>query len=309
MKAYILIVLSCITSVSLSFAQDEWVVPQDQKQKLSPNKFSETMIKSGESIFSKNCIICHGTPGQGNYNAALKPSPGDASDEKFQKNTDGELFYKIKDGRAVMPSFKNALSNQEIWSVVAYVRSFNSTYSQEVATKTVTNIPEGASLSLAIKVTEKDAPIIVSLTGDVDGKAIPIEGVGIKLMVKRYFGSLQLGSVKTTNKDGLASFKWNNEIPGDSIGNVTLTAQLDDPDTYGNITIKHICAIAEATNKPPLNEERAMWNTFKKAPYWILFGYFGAVIAVWFCIFYVVTFLKKIYKAGSETISDDERLI
>jgi len=49
-----------------------------------------------------------------------------------------------------------------------------------------------------------------------------------------------------------------------------------------------------------LTEKRAMWNSMNKAPYWIIFSYFIAVLAVWGLIFYVLLQLRTIFMLGKK---------
>jgi mono/diheme cytochrome c family protein len=53
----------------------------------------------------------------------MKGDLGDFSSADFHTQTDGELFYKTKVGRADMPSFAKKLSDEEIWLTVHYMRS------------------------------------------------------------------------------------------------------------------------------------------------------------------------------------------
>lgn len=309
MNKYYLIVVVCVCAVLNVTAQNTWVVPQDQKEKLSMVEFTESMQKSGADVFAGKCTACHGTPGKGNFNALLNPSPGDPASEKFQLNTDGELFYKISEGRVTMPSFKSALSKADIWNVIAYVRSFNTTYVQETAEKIESNIPEGTVLSLNLDYEEEKKALKLKLTGTLNGEESVVGGVEVTLAVERYFGNLKIGEGKTTNKSGLAYFILNDEIPGDSIGNVKLIAQVVETELYGDIKTEKTLQIGAVNNKPALNAERAMWNTVKKAPLWIIFGYTGSVLAVWFFIFYVLFVVKKIYALGKEDIPEDQKVI
>jgi mono/diheme cytochrome c family protein len=289
-------------------AQTPWDVPSTQKAKLSPVAFTESIEKSGAEIFNKNCLSCHGTPGQNNP-IALVPSPGDPAGEKFQSNTDGALFYKISEGRITMPSFKSALSKADIWNVIAYIRSFNPKYVQKTAEKIETNIPEGTVLSMNMTHNKVNKTIDITLSGTLNDKITPIGGIKIKLLAKRYFGYLTIGESQPTNKDGVASFSWGGKLPGDSIGNILFKAQFEDADTYGKTSAMKVLAIGNVNNMPPLNKERAMWNTVKKAPFWIIVGYTGTVITAWFFIFYVLFALKKIFSLGKTPISDEEKLV
>ena len=107
MKKIFIILLIQLSAFSL-FAQ-EWVVPADKKGKLSPFAFTDETRKTGEALYNLNCKSCHGTPGMGNFQATLKPQPADPATDKIQHNIDGELFYKVTQGRGPMPSFKNSL--------------------------------------------------------------------------------------------------------------------------------------------------------------------------------------------------------
>ncbi len=308
MRKYVLIISICFCAVINSTAQNAWLVPQDQKEKLSTVEFTEAMEKSGSEVFNKNCISCHGTPGENNP-LQMVPSPGDPAGEKYQSNTDGELFYKIAEGRVTMPSFKSALSKADIWNVIAYVRTFNPNYVQEVTEKIETNIPEGTELAMDINFNKDKNAIEVVLTGKLNDDVNPVGGVEVKLFAKKYFGKLPIGEAKATNKKGIATFSWNNEIPGDTLGNVNLIALFKDPDVYGNIKAEKTLPIGLENNHPPLNEKRAMWNVVQKAPFWVLIGYTGSVITVWAFIFYVLFAVKRIFSLGNEPINEEEKLI
>jgi len=42
----------------------------------------------------------------------------------MEEMTDGEIFYKISEGRRPMPSFKKRLTEEQRWQLVNYVRTF-----------------------------------------------------------------------------------------------------------------------------------------------------------------------------------------
>ena len=53
------------------------------------------------------------------------PAPTDLTDsKKMNSATDGELFYKISEGKKPMPVFKNKLSEDQRWELVLLIRSF-----------------------------------------------------------------------------------------------------------------------------------------------------------------------------------------
>ncbi|WP_269222990.1 cytochrome c [Flavobacterium sp. IMCC34518] len=104
----------------------EWKVPAADASKKSTVKAGDaTAISDGKAIWGKDCKSCHGVKGLGDGTKADKIdiSCGNFSSKEFQSLSDGELFYKTKIGRKPMPSFKEKLSDSEIWAVVAYMRT------------------------------------------------------------------------------------------------------------------------------------------------------------------------------------------
>src|ERR1035437_32184 len=127
--------LFVIVLISLRLSAQEWVVPAENGAKLSPFAFNDSTRKVGSELYILNCKSCHGDPGKNNV-INLVPPPPDPASAKMQNNSDGALQFKVVQGRAPMPSFKNILSSSDIWRVISFVRSFNDKYVQEVEKKT-----------------------------------------------------------------------------------------------------------------------------------------------------------------------------
>jgi mono/diheme cytochrome c family protein len=88
--------------------------------------------KAGKVQYDANCVGCHGATGKGDgaAAAALNPKPQDHTDGKIMNVlTDKYLFDIIKGGGKVvqkapiMPAASKKLSDQDIWDMVAYIRS------------------------------------------------------------------------------------------------------------------------------------------------------------------------------------------
>jgi len=74
-------------------------------------------IKEGEKIFDAKCSECHmdGTGGAG---------PNLTDDTWIYGGSDATVFETISYGRkGGMPSWKNELSKDDIWKVIAFIRS------------------------------------------------------------------------------------------------------------------------------------------------------------------------------------------
>lgn len=107
--------------------QEKWEAPAKYKSMKNPTDLKDKeSAAEGKALFAKNCTSCHGKKGQGDGSKApeLKGDLGDFTLSEFQKQTDGELFYKISEGRKDMPSFKKKMPNEEDrWLVINYVRT------------------------------------------------------------------------------------------------------------------------------------------------------------------------------------------
>ncbi len=283
-----------------SVAQNpDWKVPEDKEKQLSPFKFEEVNIEEGKKIFEANCTSCHGTPGQGNF-IALDPPPGDPATAKFQDNSDGALHYKVTNGRGAMPSFKNILSSTEIWNVIAYIRSFNPDYAQEVAKKVVEGTFGAKDLKILLAFINENSTIEASVTGYKDGQKIPLENAEVNLFAKRYFGNFLVDEAKRTDENGVATFQAPADLPGDTAGLINFYAKLPNEDLYGTVETDTVIQAGVPIQPVSLRAKRAMWNTVDMAPLWILITYTTIVIAVWSIIFYILFQLRKIFIIGKD---------
>ncbi|QQS51380.1 MAG: cytochrome c [Bacteroidota bacterium] len=277
-------------------AQEIWEVPADQATKLSPFEFSAESQKAGSEIYTINCASCHGIPGKANA-VALVPPPGDPAAKKFQANTDGAMYYKIREGRGAMPSFKNTLTPDQIWNVISYLRTYNKSYVQQVAKEIQRGAYEG-DIELTLSHLAEKGLIEARLVGIKDSIRESIGGAAIQMIAVRMFGNLPLEEEKITNEMGLAYFKVPEKMPADTQGNLNLIARLSDQEAFGQIESKIAIQTGKPTTAPSLRAERAMWNTMAMAPLWLLFTYAIGVLAAWGTIFYILLQLKKIFFLG-----------
>lgn len=111
--------------------------------------------RKGKQIYEQSCLFCHGESGKGDgaaafFNAAYTaPRPTDftAGSFKFRSTASGELptdqdlFRTVTRGiPGYMPSFRS-LTEQERWSVIAYIKTFYAGFQKER--------PEAIPLTLA----------------------------------------------------------------------------------------------------------------------------------------------------------------
>jgi mono/diheme cytochrome c family protein len=105
-----------------------WTVPPDAEQKKSPLTVDEKVLAQGKTIFKSKCQKCHGPNGLGDGPDA-DPDYQEDMDltraSRAAKNPEGVMFYKVSNGRKSpkMTSFKGQLTEEQIWTVVAYAQS------------------------------------------------------------------------------------------------------------------------------------------------------------------------------------------
>ena len=106
-------------------ARKPWTAPIKSAKQANPVPSTTKSVAAGKSLFQQQCVVCHGTKGKGDGPAAvaLKPRPGDLTSIVVARQKDGEIQWKIVNGRAPMPTFGKALKTEQIWQIVNYIRT------------------------------------------------------------------------------------------------------------------------------------------------------------------------------------------
>jgi mono/diheme cytochrome c family protein len=119
--AAVAVTLVAGAALTSAWAQGEWKAPADAKATKNPVKGVGNAKKNVET----NCVTCHGASGKGDGPAAAAlppPKPADWTSAKIQAESDGELFWKISNGRGAMPPWKH-LPEKDRWEIVNYIRT------------------------------------------------------------------------------------------------------------------------------------------------------------------------------------------
>lgn len=75
-------------------------------------------IKAGEKIFDEKCADCHGGDAMGGAGPDL------TDDKWLHGGSDAEVFTTVSKGRkGGMPAWGGQLKDDDIWKVIAYIRS------------------------------------------------------------------------------------------------------------------------------------------------------------------------------------------
>jgi mono/diheme cytochrome c family protein len=91
----------------------------------APQNFTEDQFKKGFSEFNEMCVGCHGAPGKEANEIGKGINPGAPNLADSAKHWDSaHLFWIIKNGikMTAMPAFAPTHSDDEIWTIIAFVR-------------------------------------------------------------------------------------------------------------------------------------------------------------------------------------------
>lgn len=107
------------------------LIPKEQRElatkEPNPIKPTESSLALGRQRFQTFCTPCHGPEAKGGVTGLVAtkfiPPPDLTNPELQRQRTDGYWHSYIVVGGAVMPAYGEALSSQEAWHVVNYLRS------------------------------------------------------------------------------------------------------------------------------------------------------------------------------------------
>jgi mono/diheme cytochrome c family protein len=100
----------------------------------NPYARDPAVIAAGFDHYRENCVICHGAPGVAGAELSLGLNPPAPAMGKEENGTpDGELFWVIKHGIRMtpMPAFGPTHTDEEIWTIIAFIRHLPSLTAQE----------------------------------------------------------------------------------------------------------------------------------------------------------------------------------
>jgi mono/diheme cytochrome c family protein len=100
-----------------------------------------TLLNQGRQLYVTHCAACHGMNGRGDgpRSIAISPRPTDLTTHMVAgKHTDEQTYLTISNGRpgTAMPAWGGTLSEQEIWQLTVYIRTFAEASAAEPATNT-----------------------------------------------------------------------------------------------------------------------------------------------------------------------------
>jgi mono/diheme cytochrome c family protein len=107
------------------------------KRQTNPLPDTPDTRDDGKEAFSHYCIVCHGLDGQNTgvpFAAHVSPPIPSLASPDVQSYSDGQLKWILDNGiwPSGMPGSKGTLSDDELWSIVTYLRHLPAAGSQGV---------------------------------------------------------------------------------------------------------------------------------------------------------------------------------
>ena len=97
------------------------------KELKNPLADTPANVASGKEAFSHYCVACHGLDGQNTgvpFADRMSPPVPLLDSPQVQTYADGQLYWILENGISPsgMPGSKGILSDEELWSIVVYIR-------------------------------------------------------------------------------------------------------------------------------------------------------------------------------------------
>jgi len=151
--------------------------------------------------------------------------------------------------------------------------------------------------------TTSDRKITATVYAMADSVWKPVKGVDVIIAIKRMGGDLNVNETATftTDSTGRASADFKRDsIYGDTSGNITLVAKVEDNDQFGNLSIEK--TVPWGAKFVPVNTfgRRTLFATAGRAPIWLMLMASSIIITVWGILIALVINVFRIKKLGEE---------
>ncbi len=231
--------------------------------------------------------------------------------ERYEPFANAEVhFYSIKDtskvllktivtdamGEAVYIMDGDAKVSPDTSGLLAFTVEYDGNATSESSAKDI----QVKIANLKVSFFQEDSSKFIAVDAFEPGSgdaSIPIAETEIGIFVKGTFSYFNIAK-EATSAEGKLIVPFPVDMPGDSIGVITIVAKIEDNDTYGNVeswgTINWARPVPIATEA-----RRGLGDT--DAPLWMVYTLIVLLSAVWFHYAYVIFLIIKIKLAKHHT--------
>jgi hypothetical protein len=134
---------------------------------------------------------------------------------------------------------------------------------------------------------------------DSAGNEVPVDGLFMYVGVQRLYSILPVGEIMSS-EDGIYSIEFPDDIPGDSTGNFTVVARIEDNDFYGSVEKRASVSWGTAVAYDLEPPRRKLWTD--EAPLWMIVSVFVILVGAWFHFFLSIYKLWQLKKAAKDSL-------
>ena len=112
-----------------------------------PVPITQELIEHGQKEYAIYCITCHGGTGDGNGVTKFRGMITTPSyhDDRLRDMAEGEIFNTLTNGKGLMGYYKDKMTEEDRWAVIAYVRVL-----QRAQNATVADVPQANRKDLGL---------------------------------------------------------------------------------------------------------------------------------------------------------------
>jgi hypothetical protein len=154
---------------------------------------------------------------------------------------------------------------------------------------------------LEVSFFQKDSVKYIKVAGttkNLEGNLLPLAGESVRMYVPSLFRPLPIGVV-TLDRNGEGHIEFPGTLIGDSLGNITVIAKIEESAVYGNVVAKN--SIPWAIPKHSIQAERPsreIWTPV--APVWMIITLIIMLAGVWAHYTYAIVQLARIKRSSKQ---------
>jgi hypothetical protein len=133
-------------------------------------------------------------------------------------------------------------------------------------------------LELSFNIADSIKTLSVSAMTKADGKDKPVSAEVVKIYVPRMFSLLPVGEI-TLDEKGSGTLEFPNDLPGDSLGNLTIISRFEENATFGNVEKSSVMKWGIPADYSAPSTHPALWT--KTAPRWMIYTLSILLAGVW----------------------------
>jgi hypothetical protein len=229
-------------------------------------------------------------------------------DEQEKPLQDKDIFFKIEsdkvmetgpvrtnsEGIAILKISPDLKMIQKPGEIIKYSATFKGDNSLLNAEAVATVIDIRITMNLIENDTLKQVEIVV--VKDSLGKQIPVKQLEVFIGVKRMLSLLPVGENLSTDDNGKLIVDFPADIPGDSLGNLTIIAGVSDNELYGNVEKEVVVKWGVPVDNSLPSLGSGLYSD--AAPLWMIILVIALLGGAWVHFLIVIYLIIRIKKAG-----------